>query len=167
MGNIVKGIRMSELFKIFIDRLKDGHSQKISEEVSSEFLDMDEQDLSFAEKVTVEGESYLADDHIILHLKITTSSFVPCSICNEIFEFPIEIDDFYHAESLEEIPAAIFDFSSQIREAILLQVPPFSECHEGNCPERKLITPFLKKLDETSLKKTQLNTHFPFADLEK
>ena len=47
----------------------------------------------------------------------------------------------------------------ELMEAILLQVPDFVECHDGDCPERKNISKFLKKDGAGK------NEYQPFKDL--
>lgn len=151
---------MVKEFKVYVDRLKKSPTEKIQEEVDSSFLEIAEEELAFPGTVRVWGDAYLADDHLILHLKAKTEAKVPCAICNELFTYPIEID-FYHTQPLEEIGGPIFDYTSALRESILLQVPPFSECHQGACPERNAINKFLKK--ETVAQDPDVQ--FPFSNL--
>lgn len=150
---------MKEL-TIYIDRLKDGHTEKIQEIIDSSFLDIEEEELFFPSNVSVHGDAYLADDHLILHLKAKTEAKIPCSICNELFPYPIDID-FYHTVPLNELDNPIFDYSSTLRDSILLQVPPFAECHGGCCPERNFIHQFLKK----EITPQDSHVQFPFSDL--
>lgn len=154
---------MQRQFKIYIDRLKHEEKESIDQEVPSEFLDVREEDLSFPTPVKIKGEAYLADEHLILHLHLKTTAALPCAICNQLVQIPISIDDFYHSEPIDELRSPTFDYTEALREAILLQVPPFAECHRGNCPERATISPYLKKKDP----KTETPSHFPFADLDK
>jgi hypothetical protein len=77
-------------------------------------------------------------------------------------ECPLLVEDFYHAEPLAEIPSALFDYTELVREAILLQVPAFAECRQGNCPERTVIKKFLTS---TEAPPSSPDSHFPFAHL--
>lgn len=151
--------------KIFIDRLKDGHIEKFKLEVPCDFLGIQEDDLSFIAPVTLKGESYLASDHLILKLHIETKISMPCSVCNEPTELPIVIADFTHAEPLENIRSSVFDYTEALREDILLQVPQFTECNRGNCPQRDSIKGFLKAEKAAEAKKSPGPMHFPFSDL--
>ncbi len=151
---------MNEQFKIYIDRLKNGHTEKIQVEVDSSFLNIEEKELSFPETVGIRGEAYLAEDHLVLHIKIKTRSKIPCVICNESFFYPIDVD-FYHTMPVGEIVNPIFDYSTILRESILLEIPPFAECHEGSCPERETISKYLKK--ETPADSPDIQ--FPFSGL--
>jgi uncharacterized metal-binding protein YceD (DUF177 family) len=156
---------MSKNFIIYVDRLKEGQTLAIQEESSSAFLDVQEDELSFPESVTVNGKAYLADDHLVLQLNIFTRFVMPCSICNEKNLLPIEVKTFYHVEPTEEITSHLFDYTQLLREAIFLQIPAFVECHGGRCPERQMITSFLKK-DETAQAPSKGDpVHYPFADL--
>ncbi len=160
---------MSDIFTIYIDRLKSGHTTLIEETIPSDFLGVEEKDLQFTDPVKVKGETYLADDHLILHFKIETSATLPCSACNEKFKLPVIIDNFYHAEPIKELKTGVFDYKEALREAILLQVPPFAECHGGKCPERESIAKFLKPSEETEGKKPEKEkpvVYFPFQDLD-
>lgn len=150
---------MDKEFSVYIDRLKDGHTQKISETIDPSFLDVAEDDLSFHSPVVIAGEVYLAEDHLVLHLKGKTEALIPCAICNEKFPLPVEID-FYHTQPLEEFTNPIFNYLPALRESILLQVPPFAECRGGHCPERTAISQYLKK-EETG----DPHAQFPFSDL--
>jgi uncharacterized metal-binding protein YceD (DUF177 family) len=143
--------------KIYIDRLKEGQTLKIDESLSPDFLDVHEKDLLFAEPVRLEGEAYLANEHLILHLNIETTARLPCAICNDPVNLRISIKNIYLTEPLAEIKRAVFEVTEEVRESILLQTPLFTECNGGKCPERENLKPFLK----------EDVTNFPFADLDK
>ena len=146
-------------FQIYTDRLKSGQVEHIDESVPSDFLDVKEEALSFPDPIHIQGEAYLTDDHLVLHLTIKVTAQIPCSICNEPVKLNFNIKDFYHAEPLSEIVGHIFDYSAQLRESISLQVPAFAECHQGTCPERKEVNKYLKQTSSSE------PSHFPFADL--
>lgn len=150
------------MFKIYVDRLKDGQTEKIEEMAPPDFLDVHESELNFLEPVSVSGEAYLADDHLVMHLKIKTDAQMPCSICNDKLKFLIDIPDFYLAEKLEELKSPIFDYSSELREAILVQVPAYAECCNGRCPERESIKKYLKNSQPEETPHS-----FPFSELDK
>lgn len=149
-------------FKILIDRLKGGHTQKIEEALESTFLGPAESELQFPGKVSVKGEAYLTDDHLIIHLKARTKASMPCAICNEMIQIELKVDNFYHTEPIEEIPSAIFDYSELLREALLIELPRTVECNQGNCSQRATIKPFLR-----SEARADTTKHFPFADMDK
>ncbi len=146
------------MFKIYADRLQGGQVEKINFQADSDFLDIKETDLTFPKPISIRGETYLADDHLVLHLKAETEVKVPCSICNEAFIIPISLHDFYHTVPLEELKSAIFDFRELLREDLLLQIPQFAECSGGKCPERS-------SLSKYSAKKEKQDEQFPFSQL--
>lgn len=148
-------------FKILIDRLKGGQTQKIEEALGPEFLGPEEPELRFPDKVRVKGEAYLTDAHLIIHLKAATKASMPCAVCNEMIDCNLSIDNFYHTVPIEEIPSAIFDFSEALREALLIELPRTVECNQGNCPNRATIKPYLR-----SEVRTDKTTYFPFADMD-
>ena len=152
---------MSDPFKILIDRLKGGHTQKIEEALNPEFLGPDENDLKFSSKVHVRGEAYTTDTHLIINLKGGTKVQMPCAVCNQWIDVELKIDNFYHAEPMEEIRSAIFDYSEALREALLIELPRTVECNQGKCPDREIIKPFLRSQTRDE------KAHFPFADMDE
>ena len=152
-----------ENLKIYIDRLKGGQTQKLDESLPPDFLEIDEEDLLFEDPVSLQGETYLADEHLIIHLNIETTAYLPCSICNDAVQTPIAVKNIYLTVPLSDIKGAIFDISEEVRESILLQTPLFTECNQGKCPERENIKKFLKPGEESS----HNIIHFPFLDLDK
>ncbi len=153
---------MSESFKIWIDRLKGGRTEKIEEALDSSFLGPEEPELRFGGKAFVKGEAYLTDTHLIIHLKAHCTVSMPCAVCNQMTQVELRDDNFYYTQPMEEIEGALFNYSEALREALLLQLPRTVECHQGKCPERSTMTPYLRS--ETRKEKT---TYFPFADLDK
>lgn len=145
------------LFKIYIDRLKNDDTEEIREVVDPDFLQEGEEEAIFVQKVNISGRAYLANHHLILDLKIKATATLPCSICNEKVETPIEVDDFSQTVELSEIKSSVYDYASEVRDAVLLKLPQFIECHHGHCPQRKVISKYLKKPSD--------DTHSPFSEL--
>ncbi len=146
---------MQEAFKIWIDRLTEGRVQKINNTFDPSFMEIDEKELKFRAPVVVAGEAYLAEAELIIHMTAKTKATMPCAICNEMLDTDLKVENFYHSIELKEIEGAIFDFSSHLREALLIELPTHFECSGGNCPERPNIKPFLRDKKE----------NFPFKDL--
>ncbi|MBA3814985.1 MAG: hypothetical protein H0X29_00375 [Parachlamydiaceae bacterium] len=153
-------------FKIYIDQLRDGEMENLSEEFTPEFLDVNEQDLKFVDPVHLHGEAYLAEDMLMLHLDIETNCIIPCSICNEPVKVPIEISGFYHAVPLEEIKGGIFHFQETLREIILLNVPILAECKLGKCPQRSTLQKYFKPESSPDSKEGDDDGYRPFANLD-
>ena len=153
---------MKELH-IYIDRLKTGQIDKISESISSDFLEINEQDLVFDKIFKIEAEAYLANDHLIIQFTLNISAFIPCSICNKMTENFLKLDNTCFSIALSEIKGAIFDFTDEIRSTILNLVPSFSECNQGNCPDRSIIKKYLNSPVKDGSSKTK-NVYFPFAE---
>lgn len=144
-----------EPLKIYIDRLKDDDTEQIFEILDPESFDLTEEELSFEGKITVSGQVYLAKNHLVLDGKIKATAIMPCCICNQKTEVALHIDDFTHTIEICEVPSAVYDFSEEVRSALLLKIPHFVECNEGNCPQRKEVSKYFKKGD----------THSPFSGL--
>lgn len=156
-----------EYFKIYIDRLSDGRIESISHLFSPDFLEQNAEDLSFTSPVEVEGKVYLAGNELVLQLDVRTEAVLPCSICNQPVILPVELRNLYHVEALDKIKSAIFIFKDILREAILLEVPKFTECSNGNCPMRSKYSRYLS--DDTKLDadtKSDDGGYRPFADLD-
>ncbi len=156
---------MSDNFIIYIYRLKDGQIFNLHEECPSQFLDVQEDELAFLSPVKIDGKAYLTKDHLVLQLHIAVQFVMPCSICNEKISIPMEVKSFYHVEPLENMKSPLFNYREILREAILLQLPAFAECQNGQCPEREALTPFLKKEAKKGVSTKKDPIYYPFADL--
>lgn len=156
---------MDDRFKIYIEQLRDGHIEAISESFSPDFLEVQEKDLRFPNPIEVKGEAYLAEDNLVLHLTIATTAIIPCSICNEPVSVKIDIDGLYYAIPVEEIRAGIFNFREILRESVILEAPALSECNDGHCPQRKEIEKYLKK-DRVPSDLDLDEGYQPFADID-
>lgn len=148
-------------FKIYVEQLRDGHSEQIEEAYAPNFIGVDEKELAFRDPVKVSGTAYLAGDALVLHLDLTTFATIPCCVCNEPVKIEISIPEFYHMEPLEEIKTGIFNCEELLRETILLQAPAFAECNQGKCHNRKEIQKYLAKAKQEKGK----DEYHPFADL--
>lgn len=155
---------MNEAFKIYIDQLKDGHTEEITEKVTPEFMDIQEEDLNFVDPIEVKGEAYLAENDLVLHLDIETFATIPCAICNEEVKVPVKLNNFYHTVPSEEIKSGIYNFQEMLRENILLTTPLFAECNEGQCPQRDELKKFFYDSDSPGHNSGDEGYH-PFADL--
>lgn len=150
---------MTSEYKILVDRLRDGQVEKIEGFFDPTFLEIDEKELLFPSPIEVHGCAYLSEDHLILRFKGRAVAKMPCAICNQMIDVEVKISDFYHAEPLEEIREACFDYKEPLREAFLVELPKIVEC-KGNCPERALLSPFMR-----SKPRSETPTYFPFSDL--
>ena len=155
---------MNEDFNIYVDQLRDGEVKAIEEHFSPSFLDIHEDDLAFEKEVIVNGEAYLADQELVLHWSVETEARVACSICNDKVSVPLVIEGAYQSISLAEIKGAVYDFKELLREAILLEVPSFVECHGGSCPKRQDFRKYLKQ--ESPETASGEDGYRPFADLD-
>ena len=131
---------MKDDFKIYIDRLREGREEVVDFTADATFIEVADE---FSEPVRVYGVAYLAHDHLILRLNIVTEAGAICAICNEPVTSTIEIKDFYQTVELAKIPHFVFNFTSLVRDAILLQAPHVVECG-GSCPYREQLRGYLK-----------------------
>ena len=140
---------------VSIDRVRSEDSTKIEESFSPEFLAIAEQDLLFTAPVVVEVELSLGGDFLLIAGNITTEAQCRCKICNELFPIPLSID--FHWTTEEDLSQEL-DLLPILREHILLEIPPFAECQDGNCPERKIVQNYFAKPEAPSS---------PFSDLDR
>lgn len=155
---------MQEAFKIWIDRLGEGRLQAIEGSFDPSFLEVDEKELQFRFPVHVKGKAYVADQHLVIHLAANTVATMPCAICNEMVETELKVEHFYHSEPINEIPNAVFNFGAPLREALLIELPKYFECCQGNCPERATLAPYLRSYKKEEQQEEGFN--FPFSDLK-
>ena len=153
---------MNDTFKIYFEQLREGHEEKIDESLNPSFLDINEPDLVFDRPVLLNGVAYLADDELVFHWNIQAEAVVPCTICNESVRVPIDIQNFYYSESIRENKSGVYNYKDLLRETILLEVPSFVECHDGQCPKRR---EFQKYLKEPSDRPLDDEGYQPFAGL--
>lgn len=139
---------------IYIDRLKDDEVEILDERIDANYFDIREKELKLMQQVGIKGSAYLTSEYLVVNLMIEASASVPCAICNQEFTLPIVIDIFTHTVPLKEIQGAIYNLRDEIRNAILLKIPPFSECNGENCPSRKELNKYLKN-----------KGNLPFSDL--
>ncbi|MFT4552885.1 MAG: uncharacterized metal-binding protein YceD (DUF177 family) [Chlamydiales bacterium] len=154
-----------EEFRIYIDRLKDGKTEKLDGSFSTDFLEVKDQELSFSGTVEVTGETYLADDTLVLHFGVKTTTLQPCAICNKACSYTIRVKGHYHAEDTSEIRTGIFDFRNVLRDAILLEVPSVVECQDGKCPDREDIVKYFAKAQDSQKMDASHDAYHPFSDL--
>lgn len=128
---------MIDDFKIYVDRLKKGLTQKIEGSYSPDLLDIQEDELEFNGPVAVRAEAYVAEEHLVIQLAATTVAEMPCAICNEIMKKNLSVANYTHTENLSEIKGT-YDAGTLVREALLLELPYTVECNDGNCPARKI-----------------------------
>ena len=132
-------------FRIYVERLRDGQTETLKESFPSDFLEVHEKDLSFPGPVEIEGEAYIADEMLILHMDIKAAALIPCIICSEPVQVEIAIPGFYHAVPLAEIKTGVYSFMELLREIVLLETPSLAECRAGKCPQRQELQKYFKK----------------------
>lgn len=149
--------------KIYVEQLRGGKVQELSEALSPAFLGVQEAELSFEDPVVIEGEAYMAQDDLVVQVDIETKALLPCRVCNEHFKYDIVVDKLMHIEPITGLKRGYFDISEVLREAILLEIPPIAECHEGHCPARKDMETYLK--DPAEENEPQEEGYHPFEGL--
>ncbi|MGH7890018.1 MAG: YceD family protein, partial [Thermodesulfobacteriota bacterium] len=110
---------METPLKIFTEQLTSGKHESIELDLPSDFLSLNEKELTFTSPVHLKGEAYVADNHLILQLCAQAEVKMPCSICNEMTVMPLAAQEIFHTILLDDIESTIFDFTDIVREEII------------------------------------------------
>lgn len=81
---------MTHELKIFIEQLHPDHQKKIDLSVPPDFFELSETELILEAPVSIKGEIYVTDHHLILHLDAKTHAKMPCAICNNLTDLSLE-----------------------------------------------------------------------------
>ncbi len=149
---------MKEKLKIYIERLRDGKTETISETLAPSFMEVSEQEVHFEKPILLSGEAYVTDEWLILTLTIQTEATLHCALCNDAFGYDIAIEHMMHEEPLENIRDGTFDLLPLVRESILLEIPFYPQCGATECLKRGEFERFLKKEGDKT-------AQMPFKDL--
>jgi uncharacterized metal-binding protein YceD (DUF177 family) len=152
---------MDSSFKISLDLLQEGEELLINETLSSDFLDIHEEELQFEDRVSVQAKASLAGDQLLLDVSVQCTAYLPCAICNEKIPFPLFLNHRLITQEIKETKNRLIDCTEELRQSILLEVPQFTECHGGSCPERKNMECYCKKSSEKKIPE-----YFPFEKLK-
>ncbi len=159
------------MFTIYIDRLKSGEELYIEERASSELLGIEnDPEIQPRSEIVFTGKAYLVEEYMIIEGRISTSCTMACSMCNELFELPIVIEEWRYEESIEKFRAAIFSYAGPIREAILIEVPYLGRCGGKSCRNAEEMAIYLKKAEhkkEPELSKKQTKDDLFLQEYEK
>ena len=149
---------------IYVERLRDGKTESIEEQIDPSLLDISDEELVCNESISVSAEVYLVDIWLIVKISFSATVVLPCSLCNEPFVLPIVVEEQLHEEPLEDIKGGIFDLMPLIREALILEIPFYPQCGMTFCRNRDKVEKFLKKNKEEGL--DSAGEHYlPFEDL--
>lgn len=138
-------MKSDDRFKIFVERLRDGHRLEVNELYDTDFLSEGDSSLAFKGPLKVLGDIYLAGDELVLHLSLAVVALIPCIICNSPVEVDITLPEIYEVIPLDDISHGIFDMQGILRENILIECQPYVECGGGSCPHRGEVSGYFKK----------------------
>lgn len=154
---------MDDYFNIYVDRLRGGEVENLERTFPPDFLGISEKEVQFPEPVKVEGQAYVANDDLVLHLDVTTAVAMPCSICNDSVRVSIESKGNYYLIPLNEIRGGVYKLQELLRESVLVEVPLFAECNNGNCSHRGELEKYLHQ--NTDKSDDAEEGYQPFKDL--
>lgn len=156
---------MDEQFKVYVDRLKDDKPESWDLEVSPDFLSFSEKEMSFDSPVYVHGMAQVTDDELLVQLQLATKVTMPCSICNQKFEYQFQAEPVVHCVPVKEVKGAVFDWGPIAREAILLDLPHFAKCGGEHCHNQGEMERYMKAGQAGDASDKDGN-YQPFANLE-
>lgn len=136
---------MKKELPIYIDRLRDGRVEKITEELDPKVLDISDSEIDWPGPVYVTGEAYLAEDFLLVSLSIKAEVLLHCRVCNEQFSYPITLSKIDQEVPLEEIHDAAFDALALIREVLLVEIPFYPQCGGAACNNRSKLEKYFSK----------------------
>ncbi len=143
--------------KLCIDGALCGNEVVLDERVDPSFLQLSDHDeLTAVSEVLVCGKAYRADSWMFINAKISVSFKLPCAVCNEPFEYTVDLSQWVHEEAVRELSGGSWDIEKPLREAILLEVPFFAQCGEGGCSNFDSVRKFIRSEEEMQT---------PFKDL--
>lgn len=151
-------------FIIYVDRLEDGAIEAIDLSLPSDFLEVNEAELSYQSPVLIKGEAYIAEDELIMCFDIKAVANMHCTLCNEIVEVTIDIKKAYFAEPIKKMKSGLFNFKELVRGAIILETPNFVKCGGEECKHKAQFVKYLKS-DDAKAKENEGKEYRPFADL--
>ncbi len=134
---------------VYIERLREGKSQIIKEELEAASLELEDEELTCKGPISVLADAYLAGDWLVVNLSLNAQFVIPCSFCNEPFVLPIKLEGIMHEESLEAIRGDVFDILPLIRETLLLEVPYYPLCGNTTCLRRDQFEKYMKSKAES------------------
>lgn len=154
-------------FRIYVEQLRDGHVERLKEDLPPDFIEVNEEELRFVDPVHLSGQAYLADDDLVMKFHVETFATIPCVICNEPTKYKVVVSEDYQMMPLDEVKGGIYDFKDLLREAIILETPRTIECHEGKCPHRTQVKKYLKQEKEGGGDGDDDGSYHPFENLDK
>jgi uncharacterized metal-binding protein YceD (DUF177 family) len=128
MNSMPRGLRV---------RIDGSHSDcevEFEERLPPKFLDLPHGDeLSLVSDILVSGKAYRASEWIMIQANVTVSMHLPCSVCNEMCAFSVELMPWKRSVPASSVKDGMIDVSELLREDILLEVPFFVRCHGDTC----------------------------------
>ena len=125
---------MSRVLRVRVDGSHIDGEVEFEERLPPEFLDLPQGDeLSAASDILVSGRAYRASEWIMIQADVTVSMCLPCSMCNDMCTFSIELTSWEQSLPASSMKDGMIDLSEVLREAILLEVPFFVRCCGDTC----------------------------------
>ncbi len=101
------------------------------------FFDLRENDdIKAVSPLTYELNVLLDNKDLLITGKVDATFELMCGRCLQRFQQRVEMDD-YQTEIAVEDPAATIDLTDAIREDILLALPSYPRCEDGNVEPRE------------------------------
>jgi uncharacterized metal-binding protein YceD (DUF177 family) len=141
-------MKMPRELRIRIDTSSDDGETVFEEQLSSDFLDLKENDELVAESdIKVLGKVYRASEWVMVEAYVSTTIGMPCAMCNERCSFGIDQMFWEQSVPLSSVRDGVVDLSESLREAILLEIPLFTKCGGDVCRNIDEVRTFLRSED--------------------
>lgn len=147
---------------IAVSQLQRGAVVPFTVEAPAALLGLEEEEVIPLETIKISGRAYLLEKDLIAHFSAETKVKMPCAICNEWVTVPLQVNEAVQTIPTSEVGFDGYDLSPLIREELVLALPQFVECNEGNCPKRKELK---KSRAKSSNNQESEEGYHPFAGL--
>jgi uncharacterized protein len=102
------------------------------------FFDLDPKDIVQATgPMNYEIEVMRDEDDLILTGKLDATFELECGRCLGRFAYEVEIDEYQGEVTIEDVNAAMIDLTDVIRDDILVALPSYPRCEDGNVDPRE------------------------------
>jgi uncharacterized metal-binding protein YceD (DUF177 family) len=147
---------------ISVSQLQRGAVVPFTVEAPASLLELEEEEVVPLETVKISGRAYLLEQDLIAHFDAETKVKMPCAICNEWVTVPLKVTESVQTIPTSEVGFNGYDLAPLVREELILALPQFVECNEGNCPKRKELK---KSRAKSSNNQEGEEGYHPFAGL--
>lgn len=139
---------MSDLLKIYIDRLRNGQTERFEGQAAPAILELEDPEVQALCPIDFSVKAYLSYNELIVDLMVKTYVTIPCALCNEKESICIEVRHHQEVIPISEIKGQIYDITQLLREAVILNLPSFIRCGKDHCKNLQTIEKYLSNKEK-------------------